>query len=104
MTVVFFRSQANTRKGSLEVTFFRMSVRMYVRRFFEIQLSYGTPHMTINGAQVNRKCNVRDLQVQDACALRFFKKIKGSLLCCGKNKTVDVSAYCIQIKKNFKRV
>ena len=55
----FFRSRAFTRKGSLEVNFFN-TYFPYVRKFcdihFFVKLNYGsTPHMTIYGAQVDRK-------------------------------------------------
>ena len=53
-----FRSRAYKRKGSLEVIFFR-NVRPYV--FLE---NYGTPHMTIYGAQVNRKWTGSGSEVQ----------------------------------------
>ena len=46
-------------KGIFRSQFFRPYVLMYVWKFSEIQfiekLNYGTPHMTIYGAQVNRK-------------------------------------------------
>ena len=46
------------------------------------KLNYGTPHMTVYGAQVNRKWNARDLQAQGACDF-----------CDAKCKRADVKNY-----------
>ena len=52
---IFFRSRAYTRKGSSEDTFFRMFCSYNCKFNFFLKLNYGTPHMTIYGAQMKRK-------------------------------------------------
>ena len=49
-----FRSRAYTQNGSLEVSFFRMSITICMSTNFAkfniyVKLNYGTPHMTIYG-------------------------------------------------------
>ena len=63
VVIVFFRS--HTRKVSLEVTFFCMSIRKFCQiQFFKKILNYGTPYMSIYGAHVNYKWTGSESEVE----------------------------------------
>ena len=59
---ILFSSWAYTPKGSLEVTFFLYNRPQILQNSISY-FAYGTPHMTIYGALVNRKWTENVLEV-----------------------------------------